>query len=625
MEKARIALEIQKEKKKLQKIKQREHIYQTIHRHPKIACLNIESHSGIEEVHSNQIFQNLMENMNTSPCGRRYSNATYNFAQKIYQASPKAYEILLSELAFPSVQSLYSHFGALHNQATIDLLSLDNTNNVLNSWKKANNINSQKHIHVTLAVDAISFKPNILVDENGSVTGIRGVTHVDEKQVKNFLNCDIWESFIKNNFSNLITSAFVYQIQPFDDTISNCVVYIQPTTNGKANKEQIDILMNIREISKNSKIVVKVFSFDGDTGYSELHNFYINQWIIKCLDSNHIFECANFHSLRICSDLLHILKRMRYRIVKNYDKIAIGFDSEKKFNYLSLKDLLKHKVPSVVFSNSLFTKMHDSLPLQLFSLETLKILFDNQIWDTIIIFIPWIIIVIAINNPDISSNLTYDLLEISFYYLYNYLYIYMQHHDEISQVLSDRRTKTKSMLMYSPMLIKETLNALHSILMILTTENNVSIRRLGTTPLEHTFGITRMKSKYVQRYDRIIKSITDSHYQNLILNTEENIRGRISNFGKSINFNLDNYEESFSFPNRLIANSLTCYYNSFFQSPEPERIANQFIYELINYFDAPNQKFKPYTLNNILLGTHNSSQIRESICGKTKIKKLLNE
>jgi hypothetical protein len=66
------------------------------------------------------------------------------------------------------------------------------------------------------------------------------------------------------------------------------------------------------------------------------------------------------------SDVLHLLKRVPYRMVK-WPMMVIGRDARSpELSLQRLVELLRDDLAPIVFSDDLITKMHDSLPIILF-------------------------------------------------------------------------------------------------------------------------------------------------------------------------------------------------------------------------------------------------------------------
>ena len=94
------------------------------------------------------------------------------------------------------------------------------------------------------------------------------------------------------------------------------------------------------------------FSADGDTAYSPMINHIhlkIQGDVVKCFHT----DCED--ETLFASDILHILRRARYRVVSK--EICCGFAEKKKINLTDYKGFLK--LSNSVFSDDETTKMKD--------------------------------------------------------------------------------------------------------------------------------------------------------------------------------------------------------------------------------------------------------------------------
>lgn len=62
--------------------------------------------------------------------------------------------------------------------------------------------------------------------------------------------------------------------------------------------------------------------------------------------------------------------------------------------------------------------MHDSLPIALFSTRSLLQLIKSENKQAIQYFFPLVLLLAALSNSNLSTNIRYGLLEIAFHYLF---------------------------------------------------------------------------------------------------------------------------------------------------------------------------------------------------------------
>jgi hypothetical protein len=74
---------------------------------------------------------------------------------------------------------------------------------------------------------------------------------------------------------------------------------------------------------------------------------------------------------------------------------------------------------TVVFLPAKASQMHDSLPLKLFSPETLAVIFRNN-FDPEFAMAPWCLLTASLTIREISTRTRVELLEIGFLFLYFY-------------------------------------------------------------------------------------------------------------------------------------------------------------------------------------------------------------
>lgn len=143
---------------------------------------------------------------------------------------------------------------------------------MLKSLLLFNHISKSNTILACLAVNAIYFSPNVVLNKNSTFDGLI-FDKVDEILIskiifKNFLrNPNEFRDFLNLNANKIVKAAFVFQVQPYDPSYNTFIVYIKPACNGKANDEIISNLNYIGDHLKNRNIAILTYSFDGDSAY----------------------------------------------------------------------------------------------------------------------------------------------------------------------------------------------------------------------------------------------------------------------------------------------------------------------------------------------------------------------
>lgn len=177
--------------------------------------------------------------------------------------------------------------------------------------------------------------------------------------------------------------------------------------------------------------------------------------------------------------------------------------------------------------------MDDSLPIQLFSLKNSLTL--HQFGKTTLAgyFLPGTHLITAINSESIQIDERIGLLEVSL----EYIKIINDISSQSEELLPDNRYNNKTVRIFSNLIQIEGMNTIHSIIQIISSMTGlISLNRLSSNPLEHYFGLIRMRA----RYDHTYQLISDSQKIELLrrirneIGLNQPISGRKKTFGKII-------------------------------------------------------------------------------------------
>lgn len=575
------------------------------------------------------IVDDILRNSQKSPSSRRYTQETLNFAFSQYQSSFNAYQSLRSELPLPSQQTLNVHFSDQISMVNDRLLSKEFASDLVKEWRNANQIQSKAYISCILSVDALCFRPEISVSPNGDVTGIQNFIHDDRTDIFQTFSEDPEQFvlFLQENWKDALAAAFVFQLQPLSPDLPNLIIHIMPHIHGKASVDQVLNLDYFRDILKRNKITIKGYAFDGDSAYSKLHEKYFYHYAERVFVADNAFSVSPNDHLRIISDPLHIFKRVRYRLLKIRSGIAIlsGFSTDSpKIDLAAIQQTLK--LAPVVFLDAQMTKMHDSLPIALFSTRSLQQLIKSDNYPAILYFFPWVLFLAALSNTNLSANIRYDLLEIALYYLLFYIVTLIDCFPNISDKVSQKKSAGKPMMvLFNEELVMEACNSIHSTMMLMrTSKTPIKLERASSTPLEHSFGKVRFKAGYIQTFQKILNGFSTDFIKTTIRNIDQKIRGRISNFGEVVEV-MDSYENTFSVSNKLIAYSFFFPNGSDLEEGEPGAVRRMFIEEFydIEGILPKNTILQSLKSTKLMMGTHCGAQRRDLMKCKTESKKLL--
>lgn len=582
------------------------------------------------DVNSNAdlIFKNIIENKGKHPNARRYIHETLSFCFELKTISEGCYEIFRKVFPIPSIKTLKNYFGKKINKLT---KSFGDRNKIplifIDELKKYGIQN--KIIDGILTVDAISFRPKFDITKDGIIEGFDY-----DKISKNDLNIDFneicktpqkIEEFISNNWKNIFSNLFVFQFQPFNEIIKPFPIYVKKATNGKTNNDIIQTLFDLQKLLLNFNGRVIGFSFDGDTGYSDLNYDFFAMYDNLIFSSDSHF--VPFNTL-IIPDFLHLMKRARYRIVSS--DIRIGY--KEKYIDVKISDFEKKlNLPKIVFNNCNLTKMHDSLPLELFSIKSFLTLYDNSVVGAYLYSFPFTMQIISLKNSILNSIERLFCLETAFYFLYIYFKIKVNYLQPIDT--SEKRTNKKFLTYLTDNFLIEQLNELYSVISImLNYDGKILLDRCSTSPLEHLFGRCRLKCKNIDTIEKFLRTLACNHQNNSVQNIINiDIRGRKLNDSTNIECPVIPHK-LFSFSPYQLAIAIWEIhgfdFSEIYQDMYTEYIQRN-KYEIVNVFvKFLHEKFDPeighekkyHTMNQLMLGVNKTMKTKTIFNEMSKIK-----
>jgi hypothetical protein len=169
---------------------------------------------------------------------------------------------------------------------------------------------------------------------------------------------EAFDEFVSGHWDSVFQAAFVYQLQPLDRSLETFILLAHRTADGKARPPDLGLLNTIKEICLMSKdhMTVGAFPTDADPGYDPAHD-RAHATNVKVFKST--FNMPTTQRFRAVSDILHILKRARYWMLKNRPMV-VGLDrTTPALDVQVLHELFRGHLLAIVFSDEPITKMHD--------------------------------------------------------------------------------------------------------------------------------------------------------------------------------------------------------------------------------------------------------------------------
>ena len=491
-----------------------------------------------EEMKAGIILQDLLDHIENKAAP--YSSELISLAMEIKSLSSKAYSLLVNKMNFPKETLINQILNDVIKDIPSNLTNLDKCTEMIDLFRENNKLKKSETIEVCLAVDAVAFTPEMQITSNGEVKGVNPLTaktSISPRCFSLFSKDPIeLEKFIKANSNEILKAGFVFQVQPYDIMLQPFVIHVYPTVNGKGNETIVELLHKIRKICKSRNLTVKSYAFDGDTAYMELHKLYYESYIHKAVESEK-FNYSSVRVFRVVSDFLHIIKRLRYRLLSSI--IHCGFDEKSDAIDLDHVKSILSKSPDVVWCNELYTKMHDRLPLELFKIENFLALVSHGDLTAAAFWFPISISILAINAPDIGFENRRYLLETAFWFLVFYFDCW--ENDEVT-LRSKKYKGDLHVTFFTRELLMEFTNTIHCHLQLMSTVKKFSYDRNSTTPLEHKFGQARIRAHDKHTLTKFLRTLsllqavnTGERLQELNKFQQDlQIRGRTNSFGVTV-------------------------------------------------------------------------------------------
>ena len=381
-----------------------------------------------------EILTNMTSNLFVAANRRRYTLTVLFFSMVLATTSYLAYNYAREYLILPSYSWLLRFFKDEFREACDMITRLDKVPIAISLFLENLGNNKEKVAQVGgfLAVDAISMRPHVFVKKDGIVEGLVEEQKLNESEVVQLQQSFYaYEQFVKSLKNKTITDSFVYQYQPLITDAKCLPIFLEPSTQGKATGHEIDRLDDILRILEENGLHVEGLAFDGDSTYSRLHRTFFDSYSNKVAADTEFRNFSTIAERSIVSDPLHLLKRGRYRLLNSIVHANFENTTEGQIDINRLKQ--QFDLPSVVFSQEKYTKMHDSVGVKLFSMESLVSLFEMRNYTSLSYFLPLCLLCVSLHEERLTLNERYSFLELAFYYMLSYYRISETTHSNLRQ------------------------------------------------------------------------------------------------------------------------------------------------------------------------------------------------
>jgi hypothetical protein len=186
-------------------------------------------------------------------------------------------------------------------------------------------------------------------------------------------------------------------------------------------------------------------------------------------------------------------------------QFSIGFGTEERF-FSSSRIQQAGFFPDIIFDNPQITKVHDLLPLYLFSPMTFTFILSRECTPKLMLN-PWCLLTAALTLVGFNVKTRCDLLETGYWFLelYEKLLTKVGLPLGVTQKISPGGFAS----LYSKGQFRDGLNTFMSLISIIReSPTAVFLSHLGSDPLEHAFAQARVRCRDVITMEKMLKAFS---------------------------------------------------------------------------------------------------------------------
>ena len=447
-----------------------------------------------KEALRSELIKKYLKNKGRKPRGWRYSSNIYDFCKILQNISSKCYEIMREVYILPTIDSLDKRYSEEEKHYRKLLKHFESIPSLISIYKEIYNIKDD--LECILSVDAASLdRPNK-----------KSHTHV-----------------------------FILYFQPLNYKYKCFPIHVYSKENGNCDENILELIDHTIDLLKDSGIKIRAVASDGDPGYNIKADETYEKYI-------HIFEEKGFYAavesimssneIFYISDLLHIIKLARKRIIKGPVTISTSLNSQ--FSKDSLEEILQ--LGMILKDDSSLSFMKDFYPIKLFSIENTLKLYNEEKYNEFLYVLPFSFWIESIMSPSLTKKSRLYLLRITFFMFYSFLSQYEKgEFDQGITVYNSKNSKAQCFNSYN--FIIRCLNTVIMTYALMVQSDEIALDRISSHPLENFYGHVRIMSCSFDSYENFVRVAVDS-VMNLVLcnklKINQKVNGRLNIAGAKI-------------------------------------------------------------------------------------------
>ena len=325
-----------------------------------------------------------------------YPDDVRHFWLMINSISPACCDYLSRLMRGPCRRTVTRWMSKEKADLKAELFDLQAVGRIVDRWKKKWGDCTRSVF--TLSYDACKLDEDLVIHDDGRVTGTINVVNLDvpaiEYKLDPSLYASLWEEQILQK--NLITHAFVFILTPVDER-KGFPVHCVLANTGSATQQVLHCIRELPVILDRMGIHVVFSASDSDSKYRMFFSHQFKE-IYKQFSSLYEINMATGHingigSIRIpvvkcCNDIPHINKRWRRRLVNN---VSLSWSVEATGEMMLSPSVLmgiNPQIPASAFRRGSMPAMDDTYPRLMFTVETLLCAWTHEHWGAVLYLLP---------------------------------------------------------------------------------------------------------------------------------------------------------------------------------------------------------------------------------------------
>ena len=381
---------------------------------------------------------------------RRYSDRMLRFAYVLFTLSPRAYKFAKNMLLLPSRSTIFTKFSGLTKEIKRSLTDITQAHKVIEYFVDAQVIKGGK-LTCCLGVDAFAFR--LFLRQVASITKILNklspsqleqltplledkelamrIQNLNDEEDDEFedVGCIADDSQLTDEsisqLFDVYNSCFLYCVLPLDSEVPCFPIHLAPACHGMSTQSNMETVSQLTKICADYDIDLVYLAVDGDPGWNDKfadvtdivgqkhRKGHIEDW---ALDIHKEAQEKNVHLA--VGDLLHLVKRARSRYIDHMISVNVSCQ-DAHTNYEMVSRILK---PTMALRDrSQLGRMRDYYPLELFTLQNVLTLLENDLFADALYFIPFTLLLIIVRVPFLRMDFRLKLTNLAFLLLHEML------------------------------------------------------------------------------------------------------------------------------------------------------------------------------------------------------------